>query len=118
MQVLDLRNLIKMINDKKDIGAELSLEFDCTLDVEDPKPLVKVINYAINFVNDLTDQKVQIALNASMSGMTLTFTAFTKLDAFPELNSQVADVLKDYEGKIELSGDPSKYVQLLIFFNH
>ena len=76
---IDLRNLILMIKEQKQINANLALEFDCFIEANDVKPLVKVINYAINYITQLTDQPLQISLNASMSGITIGFTAFIVL---------------------------------------
>ena len=43
--MIDIRKLIIMIKEQKGMDANLSLEFECFADHEDPKPLVKVINY-------------------------------------------------------------------------
>ena len=47
---VDLRNLIMMIKEQKQMEANLALEFDCVIETEDIKPLVKAINYCINYV--------------------------------------------------------------------
>ena len=42
---LDLKRLIQLIHDQKDIEAELILDEGCVINIEDQAPLVKIINY-------------------------------------------------------------------------
>ena len=113
---IDLRNLILMIKEQKQINANLALEFDCFIEANDVKPLVKVINYAINYITQLTDQPLQISLNASMSGITIGFTAFIVSLDLPAINPQVNEALVLYNAVMEQKGEPGKYTQLLIIF--
>ena len=113
---IDLRNLILMIKEQKQINANLALEFDCVIETDDVKPLVKVINYAINYISQLTDQPLQISLNASMSGITIGFTAFINSLDLPAINPQVNEALVPYNAVLEQKGEPGKYTQLLISF--
>ena len=115
-ETVDLRDLILMIKDQKEINANFSLEFDCVIETEDITPLIKVINYAINYINQLTDQPQEISLNASMRGITLGFTTFTDLTELPAINPQVNEALLPYNAVLEQKGDPGKYTQLLISF--
>ncbi len=111
---IDLRNLMMKIQEMKKMNANLALEFDCVIDVEDINPLVKVINYSINYISQLSDQELQISLNQSMSGITLGFTIFTETTELPAINEQVMEALKQYQGDIELKSEAGKYAQLLI----
>jgi len=113
---VDLRDLILMVNEQKQMNANLALEFDCVIDTDDVKPLIKVINYAINYINQLTDQPQQISLNASMSGITIGFTTATTLSELPAINPQVNEALEPYNAVLEQKGEPGKYTQLLISF--
>ena len=115
-EIYDLRDLMMMIKEKKDLDANLTLEFDCRIEVEDIKPIVKVINYAINYISELTEQTMQISLNASVSGLKLAYTASTTQTVFPEINPQVLETLKQIDATIELDGEPGKFVQLIIIF--
>lgn len=117
MQAIDLRDLILKIKEQKQMDANLSLEFDCLIETDDVMPLVKVINYAVNYINQLTDQPQEISLNVSMSGIVMSFTAFTSLPDIPAINPQVVEALESYNAVLEQKGEPSKYVQLLIRFN-
>jgi len=115
-EVIDLRDLMIKIQDMKKMNANLALEFDCVIEVEDINPLVKVINYSINYIQQLTEQELQISLNQSMSGITLSFTAFTETTELPAINEQVATALTPFQGSIELKSEAGKYAQLLIMF--
>lgn len=115
-EVIDLRDLMNKIQEMKKMDANLALEFDCVIEVEDINPLVKVINYSINYISQLTDQQLQISLNQSMSGITLSFTAFTEKEDRPAINEQVVEALKAYQADIELKGEVGKFAQLLISF--
>ena len=100
------------------ISANFSLEFDCEIKVDDIKPLVKVINYAINYIGQLADQPQEISLNASMSGITIGFTTFTNVVDLPEINPKVSEALVPYNAVLEQKGEPGKYTQLLITFSN
>ena len=115
-ETVDLRDLILMIKEQKQVNANFSLEFDCVIDTNDVTPLVKVINYAINYISQLTDQPQEISLNASMRGITIGFTTFTDLTELPALNPQVSEALTPYNAVLEQKGEPGKFTQLLISF--
>ena len=108
MQAVDLRDLIFKINEQKQMRANLSLEFDCLIETDDVKPLIKVINYAINYISQLSNQPQQIDLNKSMSGIVMGFTAFTSLYDIPDLNPQVGEALESYNAVLEQKGEPGK----------
>ena len=117
-EIVDLRDLILMIKEQKQMEANLALEFDCAIETDDVKPLVKVINYAINYIKQLSDEPQHISLNTSMSGITIGFTAFTTVADIPEINPQVNEVLKNYDALLEQKGESGKHIQLLISFKH
>ena len=116
MQDVDLRDLMMTIQEKKQMNANLSLEFDCVIQVEDVTPLVKVINYAINYIAQLSDQQMQISVNATLSNITLGFTTFTNKETFPPINPQAQDMLKQFSASMDLKAEVGKYAQLLIIF--
>jgi len=117
MQDVDFRNLMMTIQEKKQMNANLELEFDCVIEVEDITPLVKVINYAINYITELSEEQMQISVNATLSGITLGFTTFTSKETFPPINPQAQDLLQQYSASMELKSEVGKYAQLLIVFS-
>lgn len=117
MDELDLRTLLMMINEKKELNANLSLEFDCIIIIDDTNTLVKVLNYAINYINQLSDDPMQISLNAGMNEISAGFTSFTAKTEFPPLNPQVIEILKKYSVTIELKFEAGKYATILMLFH-
>lgn len=115
-ELIDLRDLIMMIKEKKEMNANLALEFDCKIEVEDYKPLVKIFNYAINYISQLASDVMQITLNASMSGYILVFMAATNASDFPTVSEQLEAALSDYNATIELGGEAGKFVRLKMTF--
>jgi len=115
-ETIDLRDLIMSIKENKKMDANLALEFDCRLEVEDYKPLVKVINYAINYIQQLQKEPMQISLNAGGDGYMLGFTAFTDQTEFPALSEQAAEACQAYNARLKQSGEPGKYVKVLLTF--
>lgn len=114
---IDLRDLILKIKEQKGVDTNLALEFDCVIETDDVTSLVKVINYAINYINQLTEQPLHISLNATSRGITMSFMGFTNAADFPEINPKVNEALAPYNAVMEHKEEPGKYVQLLIRFD-
>ena len=114
--MLDLRKLLLMIQEQKGMKANMSLEFDCEIETDDPKPLVKVINYVINYLTALTDQPLEISLNPHRSGYMMGFAVHTDKTDLPPLSDQVDEALQLYNASIERASDPGKYVRIIITF--
>ena len=115
-ETIDLRNLMLMIKEKKEMDCKLALEFDCKIEVEDIEPLVKVINYAINYISQLANQPMQISLYAGYSEHTLVFTAFTAATEFPPISENVTEALVPYNATIGFDGEAGKFAQLKLTF--
>jgi hypothetical protein len=115
--MIDLRKLLLMIQEQKGMKANMSLEFDCEIDTEDPKPLVKVINYVINYLSALTDMPLEISLNPHRSGYMIGFAVHTEKTDLPPLSDQLDEALRLYNGSIERTGEPGKYVRIIITFS-
>jgi hypothetical protein len=114
--MLDLRDLMKKIQEQKQMNANLTLEFDCFVDTEDPKPLIKVINYIINYMTPLTDKALEISVNAQLSGVLFSFSVFTEQTSFPPLSQQMIEALQFYNATYEVKQEEGKYFQIIITF--
>jgi hypothetical protein len=114
---MDLRKLMLMIQEEKEMNANMSLEFDCEVDTEDPAPLVKVINYIINYLTPLTDKPLEISLNAHRGGAMLSFATFTEQTNLPAVSDQVQVTLKEYNATLQITHKEGQFVQLIINFN-
>jgi hypothetical protein len=105
-----------MINEKKGLNSQMALEFDCTLEVEELEPLVKIINYAINYIQQLADKPLQISLYSGFSENSLVFQAFTSKTEFPPLSEKVHEALAIYNGDMNFDNEPGKFAQIQIKF--
>jgi hypothetical protein len=114
---MDLRKLMLMIQEKKQMNANMSLEFDCELDTDNPAPLVKVINYIINYLIPLTDKSIEISLNAHREGSMLSFAAFTQAAQLPTISDQVQETLNDYHATLKITHQEGQYIQIIIYFS-
>lgn len=114
---MDLRKLMLMIQEKKEMNANMSLEFDCELETDDPAPLVKVINYIINYLTPLTEKAIEISLNAYRGGSMLSFAAFTNENTIPPISGQVEETLKTYNATLKTTLKEGEYVQQVIYFS-
>jgi hypothetical protein len=115
--MIDLRKLMMMIQEQKQMKANLALEFDCEIDYEDPKPLVKVINYILNYLSQLSDNAIEISLNPYRDGYMLSFALFTDLAELPAMSDQLAPALAEYNAHLDVKHDQGKYIQLIIMFD-
>jgi len=107
-----------LIKDTKKLEANLILDEGCTLMTEDPKPLVKVLNYIINFLGQLSDQALEISLDLRTGDHLLSFMVYTDKTEIPAVSSESNDVLKTYKATLEKIHESGKYVQIKVSFAH
>ncbi len=105
-----------MIKKQKELNANFALEFDCAIETEDPKPLVKVINYIINYLSPLTDRAMEISVNQQMGRIVIGFSVFTDKHELPAFSDQLEGALKPYNAKIEMKHKEGEFIQVLITF--
>ena len=86
---VDLKRLILLIKENKDFEANLILDEGCILETSDPKPLVKVINYFINYLNQLSGQPLEISLDLRNHDNLLSFMVYTDKQDLPAVSSEV-----------------------------
>lgn len=114
---LDLKRLIQLIYDQKDVEAELILDEGCVINVEDQGPLVKVLNYFINYLSALTQGPLNIGLDLMGDQVLLSFIAYTAEASVPEISANVADALKQFNAKFDFEHKAGSYVQIKIHFS-
>ena len=115
---VDLKQLIMLIKDTKNFEANLILDEGCTLMTEDPKPLVKVINYIINYLGQLSDKALEISLDLRTGDHLLSFMVYTDKTDLPAVSLEIDDVLKKYKATLEKIHGTGKYVQIKLSFAH
>jgi hypothetical protein len=114
---VDLKRLILLIKENKDFEANLILDEGCVLETADPKPLVKVINYFINYLNQISDQPLEISLDLRSNDSLLSFMVYTDNADLPAVSTEVQDVLKNYKATLEQIHEKGKYIQFKLSFS-
>ncbi|MCB0292745.1 MAG: hypothetical protein KDH97_20995 [Calditrichaeota bacterium] len=115
-QTIDMRDLLLAIHTQKDVEADVCLDFGCHLETDDPRPLIKSINYVINYLNQLTEGQLQVGLNLQAEDFRVSYLALTEAVNIPPLSEKLAEALREYDADVEFVHDPGKYVQVLLVF--
>jgi len=114
---VDLKNLVQLIVDQKNLDANLILDEGCYLQVEDKTPLVKILNYFLNYLTGITKQPMEISLDLMSNSILLMLMAFTDKDDFSDISPNLKDALLQYNGKFELANKPGNWVQIKLNFS-
>ncbi len=117
-QRIDLKQLLHLIHDNKEFDVNFILDEGCVIYAEDPKPLIKVLNYLINYLTPLTAQPLEISLDLRGNDILLSMMAYTEQSDLPELSSQVSDAITVYNGKLDQQHETGKYLQFKLFFSN
>ena len=115
-QKVDLKQLILRIKESKGFEANLILNEGCIIYIQDTTPLIKVLNYIINYMNQLTDRPLEVSLDLRMNDFLLIVMAYTEKSDLPNLSDQLDGVLKDYNAKLDKVHEAGKYLQLKLSF--
>lgn len=113
---IDLKLLVQLIDDQKDIETNLILDEGCRIEADDQAPLVKVINYFMNYLHALSNGPVQISLDLMGNSCLMSFITYTDKDTIPELSANLNDALKVYKAKYDHEHKVGSYVQIKIHF--
>ena len=113
---IDLKRLIRFIIDQKNIDANLILDEGCTLDSENQASLVKIINYFLNYLSNLSNRPMEISLDLMGNSFLLNMMAFSDRTEFPELSGNLKDALAEYKAHYETKQEPGSYIQIKITF--
>jgi hypothetical protein len=115
-QFLNLKNLVQYIFANKEAEANLCLDEGCILDTDDPKPLVKIINYLINYLDQLTDRPLEVGLDLLQDGYLLTVMAFTEKTELPAVSDQIAPALEPFNAQLDTVSEAGSHVQFKLMF--
>ena len=96
---LDLRELLQLIDSQKNLNTNLCLDHGCLISVSDPRPLVKAINYMMNFLNEYSGETIEINLNLTSERIYLKLMSLWEKDDPVEIPDQLAEVFQDYQGR-------------------
>jgi len=114
---IDLKKILLLIYDQKDIEANLNLDEGCLLECEDPKPLIKVINYFLNYLDQLKELPMEIGLELRRDSYALSLLAYTSTDNVPELSDKLEETLRSYNATFDVHHETGKYLQIKISFS-
>ena len=113
---IDLGNLLNYILDQKKVNTTLDIGPECTVNAEDPKPLVKIINYLINYLKKITNGSISVTLNTQSSGCLLCFIVSTDIKKLPPLSDNLNEALKPYYAAMRVVFEEGKYAQIILNF--
>ena len=105
-----------MIKDSKNFNANLILDEGCFLETADAKPLVKVINYLINYLNQLAKRPLEISLDLRSTDYLLSLMVYTEQQELPAVSDQLSGALKDYRATVDKIHEKGKYLQFKVSF--
>jgi hypothetical protein len=113
---IDLGNLLNFIIDQKKVNTTVSIVPKCNVNAEDPKPLIKIINYLINYLNQITDDAINVTLNSQSGGCLLCFIVSTNEKKLPPLSDNLDEALKPYNAAMRVVFEEGKYAQIILNF--
>jgi hypothetical protein len=116
MKSINLKQLLLLIYDSKDMNANLNLDEGCLITAEEQTTLVKALNYCINYLSQLTERHLEIGLELRGDVFALTLMAITAKEEMPAISENIAAALKMYKADIVTKIEPSKYFQIVITF--
>ena len=115
-KTVDLKQLLYLISDQKDLDINLNLDEGCTFEADDPKPLVKVINYLINYMAQLSEQTIEISLDLLPEHFRLSFLAYTTVETLPEISGNIQSTLDMYQASFQLHHEKGRYAKASVSF--
>jgi len=113
---IEIGSLLKYIIEKKDINSNLTIDQTCTINADDPKPLIKIINYLINYLNQINEGVIDISLKDQTDGCLLCFIISTNKNQLPPISDNLNDALKKFNAAMRIVFEEGKYAQILINF--
>ena len=116
MNSINLKQLLLLINDEKNLNADLCLDLDCKVITADIKPLIKAINYVINYLKALAAEPLHIGLSSEKDSFILVFLAVTDRHEIPPFDVKINELLKPFHTMAESSFESGKFAKILLKF--
>lgn len=113
---IDLKQLLQLIDDQKGLDTNLCLDSGCVIASDDKTSLVKVINYFLNYLHQLSDKTMEISLDLMTNSILMVLMVFTEKDSLPEISPNLKSALEIYNAKYDLVHKAGSYVQIKIEF--
>lgn len=114
MPAIDLKKLLILINDEKDLHADLCLDLDCFIVTDEPQPFIRSVNYIINYLGSLSTATLHIGLSAQKDVFIISFLVHP-LDTPPGLlRREAEETLRGYGVKTEVEIKYPHYGKILL----
>ncbi len=115
---IDLKQLLYLIKENKaDMQANMILDEGCTISSADPKPLIKILNYLINYLHGVTSHPLEISLDLHSDKCTLGLMALIESNEFPPLSDNLAGALQEFNASLEKVHEENRYLLFKVIFN-
>jgi hypothetical protein len=114
---VDLKQLLQLINDQKNLDSNLILDAGCVIFTDDQSALIKIINYFLNYLHQLSDRTMEISLDLRGDSILLMLMAFTEKESLPEISPNLIDALSKFNAKYKRIHKASQYVQIKVEFS-
>ncbi len=113
---VDLKQLLQLINDQKGLDTNLCLDSGCFITTDDKTSLVKIINYFLNYLHQLSNKTMEISLDLMGNSILMVLMTFTEKDSLPEISPNLKEALNAFNAKYDLVHKAGSYVQVKIEF--
>jgi hypothetical protein len=113
---IGLGSLLKFVVENKNIKSNLNIDRDCSIRADNPKPLIKILNYFINYLKQNSVDAIDITLKGQSGGCLLCFIISTDIQQLPPLSEKLDEALSALNAAMRIVFEKGKYVQILVYF--
>ena len=113
---IEIGNLLRYITENKPIKSNLNIDQTCTINAGDPKPLIKILNYLLNYLDQISEGIIDISLKEQSEGCLLCLIISTSSKTLPPVSENLEKALKNYNAAMRIVFEEGKYAQILINF--
>ena len=113
---IDLGSLLKFVVENKRVKTNLKIDSVCTIAADDPKPLIKIFNYLLNYLKLNSNDVIDINLKGQSRGCLLCFIISTDVKKLTPMSDKLQEVLRTFNASMRIVFEAGMYAQILIYF--
>lgn len=113
---IDLGALLKFVVENKKIKSNLKIDQNCSVNAKDPKPLIKILNYLINYLMQSSKDPIDISLKVQKDSCLLCFIISTEEQQLPPISEKLNQALLPFNAAMRIVFEKGMYAQILIHF--